>query len=55
MFDNKTTPIPKDPLRVDIDDPEEVRYWTERFSCSRGQLIMAVAKVGLFTSAVEQS
>jgi hypothetical protein len=39
--------IPKHPDRIDLDDPEEIRY-------CRGQLVMAVAKVGYTTTAVEQ-
>jgi hypothetical protein len=56
MFEDKTKPytVPKHPHRVDIDNAEEVRYWMERFRCSRGQLVMVVAKVGFSASDVEQ-
>jgi hypothetical protein len=69
MFDDKSQKVPQDAARVnvneryrftkhphtvDIDDPEEVRYWTRRFRCTRWQLILAVAKVGFTTSAVEE-
>jgi hypothetical protein len=53
MFDEKDKPIPKHPDRVDLDDKDEVLYWTKRFHCSRGQLVMAMVKVGDNSSAVE--
>jgi hypothetical protein len=45
---NERYELAKHARPVDIDDPEEVRY------CTRWQLIMAVAKVGFTTSALEE-
>ena len=53
MFGDKFKDIPEDSSRVNIDDAAEVRYWTEMFRCSRGQLVMAVAKVGISVDAVK--
>lgn len=53
MFDEVKTTVPKHPNRIDIADNEEMRYWMEKFRCSRGQLVMAIAKVGYTTAAVE--
>jgi hypothetical protein len=54
MSDNKTPAVPKDSSRVDLDNPDEVLYWIKRFHCSRGQLVMVVAKVGESAAAVEE-
>jgi hypothetical protein len=51
---NERYELTKHPHAVNIDDPEEVRYWTRRLRCTRWQLISAVAKVGFTTSAVEE-
>jgi hypothetical protein len=54
MCDNKIPAVPKDSSRVDLDNPDEVLYWIRRFCCSRGQLVMAVAKAGESATAVEE-
>ncbi|HTI45222.1 MAG TPA: DUF3606 domain-containing protein [Casimicrobiaceae bacterium] len=37
---------PKDPMRVDLSDQDDVRYWTTALGCTRGDLGQAVAAVG---------
>jgi hypothetical protein len=37
---------PKDPVRVDLTDLDEVRYWTAALECTRGELGRAVEAVG---------
>jgi len=46
MADNKTKGVPRDALRVDLNDENEVRYWIQHFGCSEGKLRAAVATVG---------
>jgi hypothetical protein len=37
---------PKDPVRVDLSDLDEVRYWTSALECTRCELGRAVEAVG---------
>lgn len=42
----------KDRSRVNVNDPAEVTYWCEKFSCSETQLRTAVKTVGVLPSKV---
>lgn len=46
MSDDKTRRGPADNSRIDIDEPHELRYWTEKFCCSAEELKAAVAAAG---------
>ena len=46
MPDDKTKKFPHDAKRVDVNDPDEVRYWRHKFHCSEKMLKKAVANVG---------
>jgi hypothetical protein len=41
-----------DRSRITLDEPHEVRYWTERFDVSKSELKAAVEAVGHDASAV---
>ena len=53
MTDNKTKKKPQDANRVSITDPNEVRYWCDKFDCTKEQLEEAVCRVGDSADAVE--
>ncbi len=40
------------PGQIDLDDPEEVRYWTERLEATREELEDAIRRVGPNRTAV---
>jgi len=42
----------QDRSRVNINEPHEVRYWTERFGVSEDALRKAVAEVGVSADAI---
>jgi hypothetical protein len=52
-MDNKNLRGPADASRINLSEEYEVRYWTEKFGCSREQLADAVQKVGSSAAAVE--
>jgi hypothetical protein len=53
MADDKKKKRPQDAARVNIHEPWEMEYWTNRFGCTRQQLIAAVQKVGVSVKAVQ--
>ena len=53
MADDKTKRAPQDSSRINIREDYEVRYWTEKFGCTKQQLEDAVKKVGTSAEAVE--
>ena len=46
MADEKTKKGPADATRVNVSEPYEVTYWSEKWGVSAAQLKAAVAKVG---------
>ncbi|SFM64404.1 DUF3606 domain-containing protein [Variovorax sp. OV329] len=44
----------QDRSRVNVNEPHEVRYWTQRFGVSEDALRRAVAEVGVSADAVAQ-
>jgi hypothetical protein len=46
--------VPANRAEIDIDNPQEVRWWTKRFACSEPQLREAVRQVGTNAARVEQ-
>ena len=54
MADDKTTTGPQDAQRVNIHEDYEVRYWSERFGCTKAELVAAVQKVGVMVKDVER-
>jgi hypothetical protein len=53
MADNKSQTRPQDASRVSMNEDYEVRYWTEKFKCSREELEEAVKAVGSSAQKVE--
>lgn len=47
MADDLKNRGPQDRSRVNINEPYEVRYWTQELRCTEAQLRQAVAKVGV--------
>ena len=44
----------QDQLRINVNEPHEIRYWTQRLGCSEQQLRDAVAKAGALARDVRQ-
>jgi hypothetical protein len=44
-----------DRSRVNVNEPHEVRYWTEKFGCTEEELRAAVARVGVMAADVERT
>ena len=53
MADDRNNRGQPDRIKVNIDDPYEVRYWTDRLRCTGEELRDAVGTVGVGVSAVE--
>lgn len=54
MPDNLEARGPQDRTRVNIHEPWEVRYWTQKWSISEDELRAAVAEAGVSTKAVAE-
>jgi Protein of unknown function (DUF3606). len=46
-------PVPREALRVNLDDHDDVGYWCRKLACTEHQLREAVAQVGPMPSNVE--
>jgi NAD(P)H-nitrite reductase large subunit len=55
MADDTTNRGQQDRIRVNIHEEHELRYWTQRFGCTREALEAAVKKVGVMAADVEQA
>ncbi len=53
MPDDKSKIRPQDASKVNVHEPYEVRYWTNKFNCTPTQLETAVKTVGVGARAVE--
>ena len=42
----------QDQLRIDVNQPHEIRYWTQRLGCSEQELRAAVAQAGVMADDV---
>ena len=42
----------QDQLRINVNEPHEIRYWTQRLSCSEQELRAAVARAGIMADDV---
>jgi hypothetical protein len=52
MPDDTTERSRQDQLMINVNEPHEVRYWTQRLGCSEQQLREAVAKAGVMAKDV---
>ena len=53
MAENKPKSIPADLGRINMGDPEEIRYWTAKFGCTKAELVSAVGSVGPIAGKVQ--
>ncbi len=54
MADNLQDRGAQDRARVNVNEPHEVRYWTEKFGVSEEDPIQAVGVVGVNAEAVQR-
>ncbi|MEJ2816374.1 DUF3606 domain-containing protein [Caulobacter sp. CCG-8] len=54
MADNLQDRGTQDRARVNVNEPHEVRYWTEKFGVSEEDLVQAVTVVGVSAAEVER-
>ena len=54
MADDLTNRGPQDRSRVNVNEPWELRYWTQHFGVTEAQLRAAVSAVGVSRDAVER-
>ncbi|MBI6855931.1 DUF3606 domain-containing protein [Pseudomonas cichorii] len=54
MPDNKHLTHPQDAIRIDVNDPDEVRNWTKSLGCTEDQLKAAVEAVGTYADDVRE-
>jgi|KBSMisStandDraft_5_1062788.scaffolds.fasta_scaffold307736_3 hypothetical protein len=52
MSDHTTDRSRQDQLRINVNEPHEVRYWTQRLDCSEQELRAAVARGGVMAEDV---
>ncbi len=52
-MDDKSKVGKADDIRIDVNDPNEVRYWTGKFGVSAEELKTAVAAVGVMVKNVK--
>ena len=55
MADDKSKTAPQDSSRVNLNEPYEVQYWTQRFGCTRAELEMAVKRAGVMVKDIEKA
>ena len=54
MNDNKQIKDFRDRTKIDINEPDEVEYWSEKFNVSQAAVINAVNKVGISVERVKE-
>ena len=53
MAENKQKSIPADAGRINMSDADEILYWTEKFGCTKAELVSAVGTVGPVATKVQ--
>jgi hypothetical protein len=53
MSDDTTKRGPADAQRVNVHEEHEVRYWTQKYGCTKDELVAAVKAVGVMAKDVE--
>jgi hypothetical protein len=53
MTDDPNNRGPQDRARVNVKESHEVRYWTDKFGCTKEDLETAVKQVGVMADKVE--
>ena len=54
MPDDRNIRGPADAKRINIHEDDEVRYWTNKFGCTKAQLVACVQKVGVMAEDVRR-
>lgn len=54
MADDKNIRGPADASRINVHEDYEVRYWTNKFGCTRDQLVRCVERVGVMVVDVKR-
>ena len=52
MADDQTKQGPADPNRINMSEEHEIRYWTQKFGCTKAELVSAVGAVGPMAAKV---
>lgn len=52
MPDDTANRSRQDQLRINVNEPHEVRYWTQRLGCTEQELRVAVSRAGTSADAV---
>ena len=52
MPDDTSDRSREDQLRINVNEPHEIRYWTQRLGCSEQELRDAVVKAGVMAKDV---
>ena len=52
MPDDTSNRSHQDQLRINVNEPHEVRYWTQRLGCTEEELRKAVARAGTVAADV---
>ncbi len=53
MAEEKTNPVPADAGRINMGEAREIRYWMEKFGCTKERLVSAVGSVGPSAAKVQ--
>ncbi len=53
MADDKNIRGPADATRINIHQDWEVQYWTDKFGCTKAQLVACVQRVGVMATDVQ--
>lgn len=54
-MDDKTNPGQPDRSRINVNEPYELKYWSQKFGVDPTQLRLAVSKVGTSPDAVQRN
>ena len=52
MANDTTTRVPADPTRINLQDNDEILYWSQKFGVTNEQLIAAVRSAGVMANDV---
>ena len=55
MPDDTSDRSRQDQLRININEPHEIRYWTQRLGCTEEELRKAVASAGTMAKDVRSA
>jgi len=53
MAEDNSKPVPADAGRINMSDEREIRYWMQKFGCTKPELVTAVGSVGPIATKVQ--